>query len=252
MVGVVNLTPDSFSDGGRYDTPGRQAARVRELFREGALLADVGAESTRPGHIPVDPDTEWRRLSPLLEALGPKEIARLSLDTRHGETARRAVEIGIAVINDVSGRPDPAMRNVLASGSVGYVFMFNRNTPFSAGTFGIGRMLREMDEMLADLLDRTVDRCRVAVDPGLGFAYGGDENLSVLRHLSLFRLFDRPVFVGGSRKRFVGRVTGRPVAERDPAGTAMAALMRHYGADLIRTHAVRDAVDALRMAEAIG
>lgn len=251
VVGVLNVTPDSFSDGGRYVTPGLQADRVRAILHEGALLADVGAESTRPGHTPIDADAEWRRLSPLLEALGPSELGRLSIDTRHGETARRAVKSGVAAINDVSGRPDPVMREVLASDSVGYVFMFNRDEPFPPGTFGIGRMLREMDEKMASLLDGGVSRDRVAVDPGLGFAYGGDENLAVLRHLRLFRLFDRPLLVGGSRKRFVGRITGRAVGERDPAGTALAALMRLYGADLIRTHSVRDAVDALRVAEAL-
>jgi dihydropteroate synthase len=253
VVGVLNVTPDSFSDGGQFSTLAAQIRRVREMLQQGALLVDVGGESTRPGHVPVDPDTEWARLEPLLEALTPAELGRISLDTRHGTIARRAAGMGVAVINDVSGRPDAPMRDVLTDARTAYIYMYNRAEPFLRGTFRVGAMLREMDAALYGLSLTLPDGLgRVAVDPGLGFAYGMDENVTVVRHLGLFRLFDRPLLVGGSRKRFVGRITGREVGERDAAGTALAALLRVKGADLVRTHAVREAVDALRMAEAIG
>jgi len=251
IVGVLNVTPDSFSDGGRYATVDGQQDRVAALLEAGADWVDIGGESTRPGHHPVDDAEEWSRLAPLLTAL-PAPIRRMvSVDTRHAAVAQRALDLGVAVVNDVSGGPDVAMWNVLQASDCGYIYMYNRPTPFPDDQFKLGTVLAEMEETLSRLADLPGGLRRVMVDPGLGFAYGYEGNLAVLKNLELFRLWDRPVLVGGSRKRFIGRLTGRPVGDRDAGSAALAALVAWRGADAVRVHDVAMTRDALAVAEGL-
>lgn len=251
VMGILNVTPDSFSDGGRYPTRQAQEERVQALLDAGADWIDVGGESTRPGHVPVDADVEWKRLEPLLTRLPLSVRTRLSVDTRHAAVAERAAALGVCVINDVSGLLDPALRRVADRWPVGLVYMFNRPAVFGSGDFDLGAVMGEMHEALSRLATLPGGLERVAVDPGLGFAYGGASNLAVLRNLELFRLWGRPVVVGGSRKRFLGGLTGRPVESRDAASVAMAAISALRGADIVRAHAVAETVDAVRVAEGL-
>jgi dihydropteroate synthase len=251
IIGVLNVTPDSFSDGGRYVTVEEQVDRIAALRRAGADWIDIGGESTRPGHDPVADDEEWNRLAPVLTALSAGVRRQVSVDTRHAAVARRAVALGVAVINDVSGGPDPAMHELLRASDCGYVYMYNRPVSFREDQFDLGTVLAEIDEALARLTDLPGGLRRVMVDPGLGFAYGYRGNLTVLRNLGLFRLWDRPVLVGGSRKRFLGRLTGKPVDDRDAATAALSALVAWRGADAVRVHDVGMTRDAVAVAEGL-
>ncbi|MCL8209377.1 MAG: dihydropteroate synthase [Actinomycetia bacterium] len=253
LVGVLNVTPDSFSDGGRYLDPERAVRHALRLVGAGADWIDVGAESTRPGHTPVAPEEEWRRLAPVLERLvgragrGP----RLMVDTRHPETARAAVRAGVGVLNDVSMLADRDWLTVLAESQAGYVLMFNRHEPWAEGEGDWAEALAAFREQLARLARLPGGLERVVLDPGLGFAWTGRDNLRVLARLALLRVFDRPVLVGPSRKRFVGAVTGRPVGRRDVGSAVAGALAAQRGADLVRLHNVVAGRDAARMADAV-
>jgi dihydropteroate synthase len=251
LVGVVNVTPDSFSDGGRYLDPDRAVRHARRLARAGADWIDVGAESTRPGHTPVAPDEEWRRLEPVLRQWANRPPARLMVDTRHPETASAALRMGVGALNDVSALADPAWLDVLRESEAGYVLMFNRDEPWPEGDADWGEVLAGLYERLARLAGLPGGLERVVVDPGLGFAWTGRDNLRALARVGLLRLFDRPVLVGPSRKRFVGAVTGRAVGRRDVGSAVAGALAAARGADLLRLHNVGAGRDAARVADAV-
>lgn len=252
LVGVVNVTPDSFSDGGRYLDPERAVRHGRRLARQGADWIDIGAESTRPGHTPVSPDEEWRRLEPVLARWVGRSPAPLMVDTRHPETGRAAVRMGVGVVNDVSALADPAWLTVLGESGAGYVLMFNRDQPWPEGEADWAEVLAGLHERLARLARLPGGLERVVLDPGLGFAWTGRDNLRALARIALLRVFDRPVLVGPSRKRFVGAVTGRAVARRDVGSAVAGALAAARGADLLRLHNVAAGRDAARMADAVG
>jgi len=250
VMGIVNVTPDSFSDGGQYLDPARAVAAARAEWRDGATWVDVGGESTRPGHVPVAATSEWGRVEPVLSQLTRAERTATSLDTRHPEVAAQAAQMGVAVLNDVSCLEDPEWLGVLADVAAGYVLMYNR-PPGAGRGLDLVDMLRRLSTRLEQLEAAGVDRERVVVDPGLGFAYGVEDNLAVLKSLALFRIWDRPLLVGPSRKRFLGRVTGRDASARD-VGSALAGFWAiGQGADVIRLHQVSHARDAARMGDAL-
>jgi dihydropteroate synthase len=250
VMGVVNVTPDSFSDGGRFLAPEAAVQAVRRHLREGASWADLGGESTRPGFQEVGSREEWERLRPVLDDLTGEELAQISVDTRKPEVAAQALSRGVAIINDISGGGD-AMRAVMAASDAGYVLMFNQAVAWKSGALDLAAMLAFLADGLARWVDRGLDASRVAIDPGLGFGYGVEDNLTVLAHLEVFRVFRRPLLVGASRKRFIGQVTGRPVGERDAGSKAAAAIACLHGADIIRAHEVAGTLDAVRMAGAV-
>ncbi|MDA8198490.1 MAG: dihydropteroate synthase [Thermaerobacter sp.] len=248
-MGIVNLTPDSFSDGGRWTAAGDGVQAVRALRAAGLDWVDVGGESTRPGHTPVDDVTEWQRVAPVLEGLLPEERRGLSLDTRHPAVGARALELGVPVLNDVSCLADPAWLPLLARARGGYVLMYNRPGP--AGRLDWLDVLRRIGTALDRLRAAGVALERIIVDPGIGFAYGGADNVTVLNHLGLLRVFDRPILAGPSRKRFLGHLTGRPVDDRDRASAIAAFAAIQAGADMVRLHDAAGALDAARMADAL-
>lgn len=250
VMGVLNVTPDSFSDGGQHDRPAGAVAFARELWAAGAHVVDVGGESTRPGHVAVDPEVEWHRVGPVLAELTPKERRVTSVDTRHASVAARAADLGVAVLNDVSCLADPDWPAVLASGSAGLLLMYNR-PPTEPRGLDLVDMLRRLSARIQDLQAAGVSPERVAVDPGLGFAYGMEDNLVMLRSLAVMRVLDRPVVVGPSRKSFLGRVTGRAVDDRDRASAVAGFYALAQGADGIRMHNAVAAVDAAAMADAM-
>jgi len=261
VVGILNVTPDSFSDGGRYlDAPG--ALRHAEaLLGAGAGMLDVGAESTRPGpREPVDAEEEWGRLAPVLEAVTSRfpEVP-LSVDTVKSETARRALGAGAWAVNDVSAlRLDPRVADVCAEFDAGLILMHSRGgftelAGYRHAEYGqvTVDVVRELRAAVRVAEQRGVRRDRVVLDPGLGFAKTPAQSLQVLRDLPALAGLGFPVMVGPSRKRFLGEVTGRDVTARDPATAAACVTAYFGGATLFRVHAVEPTRDALAVVHAV-
>jgi len=260
VMGVLNVTPDSFSDGGRWLDPADALAHAERLVADGADLLDLGAESTRPGRpAPVTADDEWRRLGPVLEGVvrAFPDIP-VSVDTVKAETARRALDAGAWIVNDVSGlRLDPAIAEACAARRAGLVLMHSRGTLAELASYEHAEyddLMREVGDELAGALARAtaagVPAGAVAVDPGLGFGKRPEQNLQLLDRLAALRVLGCPIVVGPSRKRFLGHVTGRDVAERDVATAAACVLAYERGARVFRVHAVGPTRDALQVAHA--
>jgi dihydropteroate synthase len=258
VVGILNVTPDSFSDGGRWADPAAALEQARRMVDEGADLVDVGGESTRPGASPVGAAQEMERVLPVLRAIREALDVPVSVDTRRAEVARAALEEGAEVINDVSALGDPAMAATVAAHDAGLVLMHMRGTPETMQTLAqYGDVAEEVAAELAPSLARAGEAgiCaeRIVVDPGIGFAKTGEQNLELIARLDVFggRL-GRPVLLGPSRKAFVGALLGgAPAAERDAGtvGACVAGLAR--GARIFRVHQVKAARQALDVADAI-
>lgn len=250
-MAVLNVTPDSFSDGGQHADVDAAVARAHEIISEGADIVDVGGESTRPGHAPVSLDEELRRVMPVLERLATSCSVPVSIDTTKAEVARRAVALGASIINDQWGlQGDRGMLEV-AAGSGAYVVAMHNQRGHAYGEImaDISAFLRRSLE-LAD--DAGIGRERVIVDPGFGFGKTSEQNLEVLRRLGELKALDRPILIGTSRKSMIGRVLG----DGDPAGrvegtAATVALGIAFGADIVRVHDVRAMVRVARMADAV-
>lgn len=256
VMGVVNVTPDSFSDGGRYLDPGDAAARARRLVEEGADVLDVGAESTRPGAEPVSDEEEWRRLEPALERITELPVP-VSVDTRRETTARRALEAGAAIVNDVSGlSSDPGLAELAADSGAGLVLMHMRGTPRDMQDD------TEYDDLPGEVLKalrRSVRRARSAgcsrdqlvVDPGIGFGKSARGSLRLLARAGTFTRAGGPVMVGPSRKSFIGETLGLALDERVAATASACVVALERGARLFRVHDVKEVRRALDMAAAI-
>lgn len=252
FLGILNLTPDSFSDGGRYATPEAALTQARKLLAKGFRMLDLGAESTRPGSAPLDPGTEWMRLEPVL-ALLRKELPEvpLSVDTRYPDTAAKALDHGAAVLNDVAGFRDPAMLELARSSGCGLIAMRSRMEdraflmpPYGAeGEATPERALKEMAEILKRLRDAgTADR-RIALDPGIGFGTTFQEDMALWQALPFLEEqlswpLDR-ICIGVSRKRFTGWQAGQPdlpPGERDCLTAALHLEAATHGVRIFRSH----------------
>lgn len=262
VMGVLNVTPDSFSDGGRYVTLDDAVAHALQLRDEGADLIDVGGESTRPGAERVAADIEAARVVPVIKALAAEGVA-ISVDTYRAAVAAAALDAGAAVINDVSGGlGDPDMVRVARDAGCPWVLMHWR------GPSNVMRQLASYDDVVADVRRELHQRIEAAVaggvdpdqlvlDPGLGFAKTAEHDWALLQHLDQFVAKGLPVLVGASRKSFLGRLladpdgTPRPVDEREDATTAITAYAALRGVWGVRVHAVRPSVDAALAAAAI-
>ena len=263
LVGILNVTPDSFSDGGKFLEPAAAVRHAESLIAAGAGMLDVGAESTRPGQSdPVEADEEWRRLEPVLRELVLRfPDTPLSIDTVKAGTARCALDAGAWVINDVSGlRLDPEIATVCAAAGAGLVVMHSRGAframaSYDHATYDdlVGEVLAELRWAVATAEERGVASERVVVDPGLGYAKRPEQNLEVLQRLAAFGTLGCPVMVGPSRKRFLGVVTNRDAPHDRDAGTAAACAVAYAnGARLFRVHNVAAVKDALDVSYAIG
>jgi dihydropteroate synthase len=257
-MGVLNVTPDSFSDAGLHLAPEAALGRLREMAGEGAAICDIGAESTRPGAEPVPPDEQLRRLSGLLEALagGPPPLA-LSVDTSSARVAAAAIDAGAVVVNDVTaGRADPGLLPLAAERGVAVCLMHMQGTPATMQRDPrYGDVVAEVRDALAGRLQAAVDAGvpeeRVLLDPGFGFGKTLEHNLALLAGLPALVALGRPVVVGVSRKGMFGKLLGRPV-DRRLAGSISAALAAvARGAAVIRAHDVAETVDALRVWSAV-
>ena len=251
VMGVLNATPDSFSDGGRFEGPDAAAAAARRMAAEGAAIVDLGGESTRPGAAPVDEATELSRVVPVLERL--RGELPLSIDTRRAAVARRALELGAVLVNDVTAGRDPGMLPLVASRGAGIVLMHMRGEP---GTMQDSPAYADVvAEVEAFLLRRAEDAAaagvpkdRILLDPGIGFGKRLEHNLALLAALPRLVAHGWPLVVGVSRKRFLGDLTGRAIPDRRDGTTAAVALAAFHGAAVVRVHDVPPARDAVQVA----
>ena len=256
VMGVLNVTSDSFSDGGRFSKPADALDAARRMTEDGAELIDVGGESTRPGASPVGQDSETRRVVPVIEAIKRELQIRVSVDTSKASVARRAFEAGADLLNDVSALGDPAMLPLLVERGAPVVLMHMRGTPrtMQADT--------RYDDLLGSVLDflqaRTnaaiaggVREDRIVVDPGIGFGKSCEGNLAILRRIPALAAVDKPILIGASRKAFIGQVLDLPVDDRLHGSLAVAAFASARGAHIIRTHDVAATVRVVRMIDAI-
>jgi dihydropteroate synthase len=245
IMGIINVTPDSFSDGGRFDSPEKAVEEGIRMAEEGADILDIGGESTRPGSDPVSPEEEMRRLIPVIRALASRTDLPLSVDTMKASVARKALEEGAEIINDVSAMEyDKAMLKVVADAGAAVVLMHMRGTPKSmqAGDLAYhslrGEIIAYLRERIERVGDMGIDPTQIMVDPGLGFGKSADDNLRLIRYLREFRVLGRPVLIGASRKAFIGRVTGGAPAERDGGTAAAVTAAILNGSHVIRVHNV--------------
>lgn len=261
VVGILNVTPDSFSDGGLYLHPDAAVRHAESMLEAGAHMLDIGAESTRPGRPQTVPATEeWRRLGPVL-----KELARrfsevpISVDTMKSEIAELALDAGAWAVNDVSGlRLNPAVADVCARQGAGLVLMHSRGAPSEMASYDhaeyedvVADTVGELEWSVNRATSHGVERERIAVDPGLGFSKRPEQNYEILHRLRAIAALGFPVMVGPSRKRFLGGLTGSAVIDRDVATAAACTAAYMEGANLFRVHAVRPVREALEVASAI-
>lgn len=257
VMGILNVTPDSFSDGGRYDDPGRAVDHALRMEAEGAAIIDVGGESTRPGARAVPVEVEIARVMPVLRELRRALRAPVSIDTRNAATARAALDEGAAIINDIGGlRYDPEMMKVAAAGGAAVVIMHMRGTPETMMRHAryhdvVGEVCGFLRERAAAAIGAGVRRSRIIVDPGIGFAKVARHNLELIRGLPRLCALGYPVLIGASRKGFVRRICGPSESDMLYGTTAVNALAAAAGASILRTHDAAAAVAAARIGAAM-
>ena len=257
LMGVVNATPDSFSDGGRFLDPEAAVAQADRLAGEGADLIDLGGESTRPGSAQVDAAEERRRVVPVIARLRARGFRLpISIDTCKAEVARAALEAGADLVNDVTGLADPALARVVAEAGVPVVLMHLRGTPATmAGqaTYRdlLGEVAAELRQALARAAAAGIPAERIILDPGIGFPKTTPQNVELLARVGELKALGRPLLVGPSRKRFVGELTGAPVGERLPGTLAAVTACVLAGVEWLRVHDVAAARQAAQVAAAL-
>jgi dihydropteroate synthase len=256
VMGIVNATPDSFSDGGLAFAPANAVAHAESLARDGADILDVGGESTRPGSSPVSVDEEIRRVVPVVEALAARLALPISVDTTKPEVARLALDAGASILNDITALADPAMLALAAESSAGVVLMHMQGTPQTMQAAPhYDDVVAEVIQFLADRIEAVeragIPRERIAIDPGIGFGKTFDHNLALLRNLDRFATLGCALLVGVSRKGFLGKITGRDVSGRATASVVCSLGAIQKGAGIVRVHDVGAMVDALRVWAAI-
>ena len=257
IMGIINVTPDSFSDGGRYFDTKRAIARGLELAADGADILDVGGESTRPGSLPVPEAEELRRVVPVIGALRKRITCLLSVDTTKAAVARTALDAGADIVNDTSAfRFDPAMPGEVARSGAGVILMHMQGTPLTMQRSPrYGDLLDEISAFLGERIRVAeaagIPRESIVVDPGIGFGKTFEDNLVLLRRQEVFHELGRPLLLGFSRKAFLGQLLGLPPEERLEGTIAAAVLSVERGAHILRVHDVGPVARAVRAAEAI-
>jgi dihydropteroate synthase len=258
IMGVLNVTPDSFSDGGEFVTADKATERGLQMAAEGANIIDIGGESTRPGSEPVTADEELRRVIPVIENLRRKLDVLISIDTSKAEVARAAIAAGASIVNDVTGgERDDQMLPLVAETKSAFIIMHMQGTPRTMQlqpryTDVVAEISEFFRQQYARTIGLNIDPMAIAFDPGIGFGKTIEHNLELLAQLEQLRAHDRPLVVGVSRKSFLGKLIGSPaISDRLVPALALSALLRARGADVFRVHDVKENVYALRVSEAI-
>lgn len=258
VMGVLNVTPDSFSDGGLFLDAGAAAERALKMAEDGADLIDIGGESTRPGSDPVSADEEIRRIIPVIEAIANKVSIPISVDTYKAEVAKAALDSGALIVNDISAATfDPAMAGLIAKNRCPAILMHTKGTPKNmASNATYTDLMAEVSMFLKSrirtLIEAGVDEKMLIIDPGIGFAKNLDQNLEILRRLKELKSIGRPILIGTSRKSTIGKVLGDlPSEERLEGTSATVAIAIANGANIVRVHDVKEMVRVARMADAI-
>lgn len=250
IMGILNITPDSFSDGGSYNSLEKALFRTEEMIAEGADIIDIGGESTRPGYTEITEEEEIERVCPVIEKIKTEFNIPISLDTYHSKTARAGIEAGVDLINDIWGlKYDPDMAGVIAAGGVVCCLMHNRRN---------GTYTSFLEEVTADLAECVyiagqagIPDDRIILDPGVGFAKSYEQNLEIIRHLEELQLLGYPVLLGASRKSVIGNALGLPTEERIEGTLATSVMAVMKGCSFVRVHDIKENVRAVKMAEAI-
>ena len=252
LMGILNVTPDSFSDGGQFELVENAVARALQMEADGADIIDIGGESTRPGAEPVMLDEELRRTIPVIRELATRVRTPISIDTTKAEVARQALEAGAEIVNDISGLTfDPDMLEVCRLHDAGICLMHIQGTP---QTMQQNPTYVDVVQEVIDFLQQQVDRClmagilpeRLCIDPGIGFGKTAEHNLQLLKSVSrLQRDLQRPVLIGHSRKRFLSKILGRSVEERESGTIGVSIALAEQGVDILRIHDVRSVRDAI-------
>lgn len=256
-MGILNVTPDSFSDGGRYTTVEKAVEHARAMLSDGADILDIGGESTRPGSNPVSVEEELQRVIPVIEALCETPDVVVSIDTTKAVVAEKAVSAGARIINDVSAlTSDPAMAGVAGSTGAGVVLMHMLGAPRTmqqgpAYDDVVRDIAGYMETRISNLAESGLELESIAVDPGIGFGKNLEHNLRLIGAIREFGISGRPVVMGLSRKSFLGKITGREVDERLAGSIAALAYCVLNGADVMRVHDVRESRDAIKVLAAI-
>lgn len=254
IMGVLNITPDSFSNGGRFLDPGRACEHTARMVAEGAEIIDIGGESSRPGSAPVDENEELRRIMPVLERLLRELPVPVSIDTAKPRVAEACLEQGAHMINDITGLRDPAMIEVIATHRTPAVIMHMRGTPQTMQENPVyDDVIREVLLFLKEQADaaRRAGIPEIVLDPGIGFGKRVEDNLKILRRLEEFKSLGNPLMAGTSRKSFIGAITGFPVDQRLEGTLASVAIAVLNGADIVRVHDVKKCRHAAQVAYAI-
>lgn len=256
IMGVLNVTPDSFSDGGQFFPTERAIDRGLRMVKQGAGIIDVGGESTRPGAIPVSEKEELERVIPVIAGLREKVPVPISIDTSKAGVALRALEAGASIVNDVTGgRSDPKMMPLIAEKKAAFIVMHMQGSPQTMQTnpvYGdvVGEVADFFRQQYARALECGIDCMGIAFDPGIGFGKTVEHNLKLLANLSCLRVDDRPIVVGVSRKSFLGKIIGSSgLGDRLPATIALTAILRERGAHILRVHDVKENAAALQVVE---
>lgn len=257
LMGVLNVAPDSFSDGGLYLDPGAAVSHAMSMVDEGADLIDIGAESSRPGSDPVDEAEEIRRLIPVVKEVCRRVSVPISVDTTKAGVARRALEAGASIINDISAlRADPLMGAVVAQAGAGLVLMHMQGAPKTMQQApSYGNVVEEVRSFLAARVRAAqefgIPPDQILLDPGIGFGKNREHNLILLAELQALTVIGRPILIGVSRKAFIGQILNRPVGERVMGTAAAVAVAVLHGARVLRVHDVRAMRDVLNIVNAI-
>ena len=256
-VGILNVTPDSFSDGGEFFSPSKAIERALEMEAAGADLIDIGGESTRPGAEPVSETEELERVLPVIRGLRKQSQIPLSVDTTKPVVARQALEAGAEIVNDVDGlNLHPEIAALVREFRAGLILMHRRGTPKTMQQLTqyedvVEEVFEELDRSLEKVREAGIDWEQIVLDPGIGFAKTAEQNLELIARLRRFHAWGRPILVGPSRKSFIGNLTGKNPSERDWGTAAAVALCVANGAHLVRVHQVEAMRDVVRVAERI-
>ena len=257
LMGVLNVTPDSFSDGGKFVEMDAALTHALRMVNEGAQIIDIGGESTRPGAEAVSETEELQRVIPVIRRLRARSEVLISIDTSKPNVARAAIEAGADIINDITGGRDEQMMALAAEKNVALIIMHMQGTPRTMQAAPhYDDVVTEVAEFFRQQYSRAIkcgiDPMAIAFDPGIGFGKTLEHNVELLRNLPQLRVEDRPIVIGVSRKSFLGKMIGSPeMSDRSAPTVALTALLRHRGAHVLRVHDVKENAAALRIAEAL-